>query len=120
MNFHNNQTWAEENPHAVIENNYQQQFSLNVWVGIVGDYIGPYFLPPRLNGQEYRHFLEFLLSELLENVPLEERGAMWLMHDGALCFNIIVGRKFLDETYGENWTGRAGLQSWPPRSPDIT
>lgn len=120
MNFHNNHIWADENPHAVTETNYQQQFSVNVWVGIVGDFlIGPHFLPPRLNGQEYRHFLEFTLPELLENVPLVVRRAMWFMHDGAPPHFSIVARQFLDATYGENWIGRAGPQSWPPRSPDL-
>lgn len=67
MNFHNNHVWVEENPHAITETNYQHQFSVNVWVGIVGDFlIGPHFLPPRLNGQEYRNFLESILSGLLE------------------------------------------------------
>lgn len=30
INFHNNHVWAEDNPHVFIENNYQEQFSLNV------------------------------------------------------------------------------------------
>lgn len=46
MNFHNNHMYAEENPHAIIGSRHQYQFSVNVWVGIVGDYlIGPVFLP---------------------------------------------------------------------------
>lgn len=46
MNFHNNHIWCEENPHAITESRFQQQFALNVWVGILGDFlIGPYFLP---------------------------------------------------------------------------
>lgn len=120
MNFHNNHLWCEENPHAIVENNYQHQFSVNIWVGIVGDFlIGPHFLPPRLNGQEYRHFLEFVLPELLEEVPLAGREAMWFMHDGAPPHFSIVAREFLDATYGGHWIGRAGPQSWPPRSPDL-
>lgn len=120
MNFHNNHIWAEENPNAVIQNNYQQQFSVNVWIGIVGDFlIGPHFLPPRLNGQQYRHFLEFELAELLEDVPLAERAGMWFMHDGAPPHFSIAARQFLDVRYGRRWIGRAGPQSWPPRSPDL-
>ena len=50
QNFHNNHVWAEANPHAITEDHYQHQFSLNVWVGIIGDFlIGPFFLPPRVN-----------------------------------------------------------------------
>lgn len=44
MNFHNNHHWADENPHAITERHFQEQFSLNVWVGILGDHlIGPFF-----------------------------------------------------------------------------
>lgn len=100
MNFQYNHIWAEENSHAVIENNYQQQFFVNVWVGVVVN--GPYFFPLRLNGQEYRNFLEFVLPELLENVSLAERGAMWFMHDEASPHFSIVVRQFMYATYREN------------------
>ncbi|EFN63884.1 hypothetical protein EAG_08086, partial [Camponotus floridanus] len=64
-NFHNNHVWAEENPHEVCEDRFQHQFSLNVWIGIVGDWlIGPIFLPERLTGTVYRNFLEESLPEL--------------------------------------------------------
>jgi hypothetical protein len=44
MNFHNDHFWADENPHVIRESHFQQQFSLNVWIGIIGDYlIGPFF-----------------------------------------------------------------------------
>ena len=63
-----------ENPHAVSERHFQYQFSLNVWAGIVGDYlIGPFFLPLRINGETYQHFLENELPPLLDEVPLETR-----------------------------------------------
>jgi len=43
-NFHNNHFWSEENPHAIMETHHQEQFSVNVWAGIVGNYlIGPFF-----------------------------------------------------------------------------
>lgn len=54
INFHNYHIWTEENPHAIVETHHQEQFSLNVWVGVIGDYLlGPHFLPPRLNGEAY-------------------------------------------------------------------
>lgn len=120
MNFHNNHVWAEDNPQAIIENNSQNKFSVNVWIGIVGDFlIGPYFLPPRLNGDQYRRFLEDVLPELLEDVPLRERRRLWLMHDGAPPHFSLVARQYLDQNYAARWIGRAGPQSWPPRSPDM-
>ena len=120
INYHNNHIWAENNPHALIENNFQEQFSFNIWVGIVGDYlIGPHFLPPRLNGEEYRRFLEFVLPELLEEIPAMERFRMWYMHDGAPPHFSVVARQFLDENYHNRWIGRAGPHPWPPRSPEM-
>lgn len=120
INFHNNHMWAEENPHAVIENNFQENFSVNVWVGIVGDFlIGPHFLPPRLNGNRYRQFIEYVLPDLLEDIPIIQRRRIWFMHDGAPPHFSIVARQYLNQNYADRWIGRAGPQPWPPRSPDI-
>jgi hypothetical protein len=42
---HNNHMWAEENPHADVQSRHQQQFSINVWAGIIGDvFVGPHIL----------------------------------------------------------------------------
>lgn len=119
-NFHNNHVWAEDNPHAMVVCNFQNQFSLNVWVGVVGDcLIGPYFLPARLNGQEYLNFLEEHLVDLLEDVPIDVRLHMWLMHDGAPAHFSLLVRQHLDMVYPNRWLGRGGPQPWPPRSPDL-
>lgn len=45
--------------------------------------IGSYLLSQRLNGTAYGIFLEEILSELLDNVPVGVRNTMWLHHDGA-------------------------------------
>jgi hypothetical protein len=45
INFHNNHVWAKENPHAVVQSRHQQQISINVWAGIIGDVlVGPHVL----------------------------------------------------------------------------
>lgn len=119
-NYHNNHIWAEENPHAIVEGRHQEQFSLNVWVGIIGDHlIGPHFLPPRLNGDTYSHFLQEELPVLLDDIPLGVRRAMWFMHDGAPAHFSLRARQYLDETYENRWIGRGGPQLWPARSPDL-
>lgn len=119
-NFHNNHLWAEDNPHAIQECRYQYEFSLNVWVGIIGEnVIGPYFLPLRLNGASYTNFLQEQLPIVLENVPLAIRPRMWFMHDGAPAHFSITARQYLDDVYPNRWIGRAGPQPWPPRSPDL-
>ena len=119
-NYHNNHLWCDENPHAIFEDRFQHQFSLNVWIGIVADcLIGPVFLPARLTGEIYRHFLEHTLPGFLENVPLALRHAMWFMHDGAPAHFSRVAREFLTQTYGNRWIGRGGPHLWPARSPDL-
>lgn len=119
-NFHNTHIWADENPHAIVESRHQHQFSVNVWVGIVGEHLlGPFFLPARLTGDVYRHFLEHDLPTLLEDVPLQLRSTMYFMHDGAPAHFSLVARNYLNTVYRRRWIGRGGTQPWPPRSPDL-
>src|SRR5678816_2810305 len=110
-NFHNNHIWADENPHAIVESRHQHQFSLNVWVGIVGGpLIGPLFLPARLTGDVYRQFLEHDLPTLLEDIPLQLRSKMYFMHDGAPAHFSLVARNYLNTVYPvypRRWIGRA-------------
>jgi hypothetical protein len=51
VNFHNNHVWVDDNPHTTEASRHQHQFSINVWVGILGDQLlGPVVLPNRLTG----------------------------------------------------------------------
>lgn len=120
INFHNNHLWADENPHGIIQSRHQQRFSINVWAGIIGDYlIGPVVLPNRLDGLSYLDFLQNGLPPLLEEVPIETRQQMWFMHDGAPAHFRREVREYLNETYHNKWIGRGGPRAWPPRSPDL-
>lgn len=43
--FHKNHLWAEDNPHSIPEGRCRYNFSLNVWIGIIGEnVIGSDFL----------------------------------------------------------------------------
>ncbi|KAL3272617.1 hypothetical protein HHI36_014084 [Cryptolaemus montrouzieri] len=67
-NLRKNHYWAEETPHLIEESHHQKQYSLNVWVGMIGNYlIGQFFLLNRLNGSAYRQFLEEELPLLLKD-----------------------------------------------------
>jgi len=44
------------------------------------------FLPPILNDNKYRQFLETQLPLILEGIPLQIRNQMWFMHDEALAY----------------------------------
>jgi hypothetical protein len=64
INIHNQHQWEEENPHGVIHSRHQQQFSINVWAGIVGDcLVSQHALPHQLTGNHYRDFLLYDLPQ---------------------------------------------------------
>ena len=120
FNYHNVHVWADENPHAIRQTRFQQEFSINLWAGIVNNYlIGPFELPPRLTGAIYWRFLRRNLQELLEEVPLHIRESMWFLHDGAPPHFSRLVRQFLNVQFPEKWIGRGGAQHWPARSPDL-
>jgi hypothetical protein len=74
MNIHNKHQWAEQNPQSAIRSRHQQQFSINVWAGIVHDcVVGQQVLSNRLIGSHYRDFLLHDLPKLIENIPLAVR-----------------------------------------------
>jgi hypothetical protein len=121
FNSHNSHIWEVENPHANTLRKNQHQFSINIWAGIVGEnVIGPYLLPPRLNGHLYLEFLQHVLPELLQDVPLDIRRDMWLQHDGAPAHFSLRVREYLNDQFPNRWIGRGGPVSWPARSPDLS
>lgn len=120
----NNRTshvWAAENPHAIYEAGHQVKFSVNVWAGVIGNFlVGPYILPNRLNSPTYLVFLRDILPELLEDVPIQIRETMWFQHDGAPAHYGNVVQEYLNNTFQNRWIGRGGPTQWPARSPDLT
>jgi hypothetical protein len=67
----NGHLWARYNPHLTREHWYKVRFSVRGWTGIVEDIVvGPYLPRNRLADQRYLDFLETVLPELLEDVPL--------------------------------------------------
>lgn len=120
FNMHNLHCWAVENPKIVREDRFQHQFGVNLWVGILGGrVIGPFELPPRLNGAAYLQFLRTDFNTLLEDIPQEVRERMWLQHDGAPAHYSRQVTNYLNESYTNRWIGRGGTIAWPPRSPDL-
>lgn len=121
FNTHNEHVWATSNPHATRVRCTQQRFSVNVWAGILHDYIiGPYLLPDRLNGATYLVFLQQVLPELLAVVPRHLRATMWFQHDGAPAHYTRDVRNYLNTQYPNRWIGRGAPIAWPPRSPDLS
>lgn len=121
-NFHNEHVYADENPHVSKQRHFQNEFRINVWTGIIGNFvIGPVILPIRLNGASYLDFLENTLPDLLEHLPLALRRDMWFLHDGAPPHFTLNVRNHLNIQFPNKWIGRGADSpvNWPPRSPDL-
>ena len=79
VNRHNIHYWTNEIPRWMRTVPFQHPRSVNCWCSIVGDHvIGPYFLEGRLTGQVYGNFLQNVLPQLMEDVPLHVRMNMWM------------------------------------------
>jgi len=53
-NTHKSHVWGDENPHATVESNFQQSFSVNKWCEVLDhQLIGPFILEGRLTGEAY-------------------------------------------------------------------
>ncbi|RZB41715.1 hypothetical protein BDFB_012407 [Asbolus verrucosus] len=106
VNRHNCHYYALENLRWIRESHFQQVVSINVWCGIIDNYIvGLYFFQNNLTDARYLHFLQKDLLLLLENVPLDIRQKMWLQHDGAPPY------------YTRNVDERCSVNAWSPRNP---
>lgn len=90
VNRHNSHYWNTSNPHWTRETNAQVRWSTNVWCGIINNQlIGPYFYDGTLTGQRYLNFIQYILPELMDNVPLEIQNKMWFHQDGTPTHNTI-------------------------------
>ena len=77
VNRYNMYYWANENPRWMRAVPFQHPWSVNCWCGIVVDYvISPCFFEGHLTGQVYANFLQIVLPQLMEDVPLHVRMNM--------------------------------------------
>ncbi|GFT74181.1 hypothetical protein TNCV_4081121 [Trichonephila clavipes] len=60
--------------------------------------------------QKYLVNLQYVLSELLQEVPANAYQNMWCMHNGVPVHFLIVERNYLNatRTYLGRWTGHGG------------
>lgn len=62
FNARNKHTWAEENPQCTMQDKYQREFSVNMWLGVLDNkLIGPFFLSVCLTREIYLEFLKTIL-----------------------------------------------------------
>ena len=113
--------WSMENPLATIVQSHQHRFCVNVWAGIVDDFLlDPYILPERLNATTYLIFLQNVLPELLHPIPLNIRCSMWFQYDGVPPHFGNAVRGHLTAILCARWIGRGGPTAWPACSPYLT
>lgn len=114
-------TWAPQNPHYASARQHQQQFSIKIWIGIVGDHlIGPHVLSARVNGNQHLLFLQQELSALMEENPFHLWQGMWIHLDDLPPLYLTDVRIFLPAMYSQRWIGHHGPISRPPWSPHLT
>ena len=69
-----------------------------------------------LTSTKYVDFLSTRLHEILEEVPVDIRLCMRLMHEEAPPHFSRVARQFLNQHFANKWIGPI---AWPARSPDL-
>jgi hypothetical protein len=54
-----------------------------------------------------------ILPDVLNDVPLQLRVAIWFMHDGAPPHFSRIARHYLNDHFPGKWIGRNGPVVWP-------
>ncbi|GBN26204.1 Zinc finger protein 45 [Araneus ventricosus] len=118
QNIHN---WSLENPRYAVEVRHQLRWSITVWCGIFNDkLIGPAFYEETLTGQRYMELLQDVITDFVENLPLQQLRNVWFQHDGAPPHKISNVKQYLMETFQNQVIGYGDFVEWPPRSADLT
>lgn len=91
VNRHNCHYWAQENPHWTMDGHTQQRWKVDVWCGMIGDFvIGPYFIEENVTAMSYVRFINNDLDALLQNVPDQMKARMWFQQDGHPAHTALV------------------------------
>ncbi len=130
VNRHNCRYWAQENPHWYRAGHTQHPQRLNVWAGIIGNFIiGPFVINGNLNGAMYNDMLNNqiipALNTLIDTVNTPDgnrifnRESIIFQQDGAPPHFALDVRTTLNREFPGRWIGRRGSIEWPARSPDL-
>ncbi|KFM61076.1 hypothetical protein X975_20149, partial [Stegodyphus mimosarum] len=120
FNMYNSHVWATDNPHAIRPHAFQIHFSVNVWAGIVNDYlIGPYL--PTCPSQWL--MLSYFSASGFTGIAsgcLSFVIACGLRHDGTPAHYDLMVWNYLDANFAARWIKRGGPVRWAPRLPDLS
>lgn len=99
---HNRHNCSGSSPHAIRPHRHQDHWSVNVWLGILGNrFIGPFLLPEWLTGHSYLTFLRHVLNDILDDMSLAAIRGLCFLHDGAPAHFSPVEHHWLDIKYAE-------------------
>lgn len=118
-NRKNNHYWAPVNLHIVEEIQFQGRRTLNLWAGIFNNRVIYKFFEGNMNGVKYLDILREIIENNVDNLPLNQMIRTIWQHDGARYHNNVNVTTLLNQNFNE-WIGRHGPITWPPRSPDLT
>lgn len=73
-------------------------------------------MPPRMNGDDYLHFLRDQLPGLIQDLNLPPRNVARriFVHDRAGPHHTNAVRNYLNATFPGRWIGRNSVNRWPP------
>lgn len=101
FNVYNSHVRAYENPHGTRSHAAQHHLAVSVWAGVIGDcLLGPYLLPPRLDGKKCLIIFETVLPTFLVAIPAHFCRDMWFQYDEAPVHSTITVRDYLNRIFG--------------------
>lgn len=120
FNRRNLHLWGNENPHAVREQGFQRRFSFNVFALMMDNKLLHFIYDDNLNAQHYLEILRTVVTDFLDDLPLNTAESAWYQMDGAPAHSTNEVREQLNGMFHNRWIGLRGPLLWPPRSPDLT
>lgn len=120
VNRRNCHHWAQQNPHAIREANFQDTFSFNVFAMIINNRVEYEIYNENLTSVRYLQLLREVVLQFLNNLPHNLIRQCWFQMDGAPAHSSHEVYRELTNIFEDRWIGRNGPSLWPPRSPDLT
>lgn len=118
VNRRNIHYWNPENPHIIRMTNFQNRFSFNVFILMIGDQLRYEIYDENLNSEGYLEIVRGCVSTFCDDLPLNILRKYWYQMDGAPAHSsrktsLELYRMFFDD----RWIGNRGPWQWPSRSP---
>lgn len=108
INRRNSHYWAVENPHFLRETSFQYTFSFNVICLVMNNRVCFHIYEQNLNSEEYLEILRTVVSDLLDELPLNLLQDCWYQMDGAPAHSSNDVDRELTSMFRDQCIGRNG------------